>query len=67
MGEAQVSDTGLGTRDGLVHCSADGCDATVPDHYWGKVKAAGWFFQRNGDAWCPEHVPEWVAEWRSRQ
>lgn len=33
---------------------------------WNIMQAgkAGWFFQRNGDAYCPEHVPEWVEEWR---
>lgn len=36
---------------------------------WDVIKAgeAGWFFQRDGTAWCPNHVPEWVESWRERQ
>jgi len=52
-----------------VRCSEPGCLHNVSNHYWGKVAAndAGWFFQRTGEAWCPEHVPEWVEEWRARK
>lgn len=51
------------------HCSEPSCLHNVSMHYWGKVTAsnAGWFFQRTGEAWCPEHVPEWVTEWRARR
>lgn len=46
-------------------CSGEGCEATVPNHYWGRVTASSaWFFQKDGRAWCPEHLPEWVADWR---
>ncbi len=51
----------------LEHCSEPGCEATVKNHYWGRVKADLWFFQKNGDAWCPDHHPEWVAAWRARK
>lgn len=53
--------------DALVGCSA--CDRTVPGHRWGKIKAQdqGWFFAKDGAAFCPEHVPEWVEEWRARK
>lgn len=36
---------------------------------WDIIKAgeAGWFFQKDGTTWCPEHTPEWVEEWRARQ
>lgn len=36
---------------------------------WDDQRASnlGWFFQRNGDVWCPEHTPDWVAEWRARK
>ena len=47
-----------------VQCSQGGCEQSVKGHAWGKIKAEGWFFQMNGDSWCPEHHPEWVAEWR---
>lgn len=53
-----------GTCDHLT-----GCKARYKTHHWGKKEAAreGWFFQKNGDAFCPKHVPEWVEEWRARQ
>lgn len=64
MGAAQVSRTP--TRDApRLRCSIEGCPASVADHYWGKVKAIGWFFMRDGTAYCPEHLPEWLAEWRA--
>ena len=50
-------------------CTADGCDASVKDHAWGRINAQrnGWFFQLDGRAWCPEHQPEWLAAWRRRK
>lgn len=50
-------------------CSETGCTATYRDHRWGHSAAAacGWFFQRSGEAWCPEHNPPWVEAWRARQ
>ncbi len=48
------------------NCSQEGCEATFDDHYWGSVRAQdeGWFRQKTGENWCPEHNPEWVKEWR---
>lgn len=48
-------------------CQHDGCERSIKDHRWGKTKADGWFQQRDGILWCPEHVPEWVAGWRKRR
>lgn len=44
------------------------CERTVPQHKWGQIKAhdEGWYFPRNGGAYCPDHVPAWVTEWRAR-
>lgn len=50
-----------------THCSIDDCPERVADHYWGHVKAEGWFFSKDGAAYCPQHVPEWVAGWRERK
>jgi hypothetical protein len=30
-----------------------------------RAKEAGWFEQKNGDVWCPAHIPDWVAGWRA--
>lgn len=48
-------------------CSGPGCPETYIPHEWGTKAAqrAGWFMQRNGDSWCPAHIPEWVAGWRA--
>lgn len=50
-------------------CNHEGCTAQSESHHWGKKKAqsAGWFFQRGGVSWCPEHVPDWVGPWRAKQ
>lgn len=36
---------------------------------WDIIRAgeAGWFFQKNGDTYCPKHNPPWVKEWRERK
>lgn len=26
-----------------------------------------WFFMKDGTAFCPDHIPEWVEEWRNRR
>jgi hypothetical protein len=51
---------------GVVKCEE--CDASVPNHYWGKVKkGAKWFFSRDNEkAYCPEHLPDWVEGWRGK-
>lgn len=62
--------------DGAMHsehrapdkkCSEPGCTATFRDHRWGQTKADDWFHQRNGDSWCPKHIPVWVESWRAKK
>lgn len=50
-------------------CTTTGCVKFYTNHKFGKMKASreGWYFGRNGDAWCKEHVPGWVSEWRERK
>jgi hypothetical protein len=45
------------------------CEATAGGSKWANVRAhdAGWFEMRDGRAWCPRHVPEWVQGWRQQQ
>lgn len=52
-----------------THCAFITCICSFPDHRWGAIRAfnEGWFVEKNGTAWCPDHVPEWVADWRARR
>ena len=49
-------------------CSAEGCENKFDDHKGGAMKAQreGWFMQKDGTAWCPDHTPDWVEGWRKR-
>lgn len=51
------------------HCSVKDCPATYKKHYWGGIDADrdGWFFRRDGTAYCPVHVPAWVEGWRKKR
>jgi hypothetical protein len=49
-----------------ITCVEPDCGATVPDHYWGKVRAEGWLFLKDGRAYCPAHLPDWINPWRRR-
>lgn len=47
-----------------------GCEASIPGSRHDQIRAqeAGWFFSRQESAaYCPDHVPDWVAGWRKRQ
>lgn len=50
-----------------IQCDGLRCSATIKNHYWGKVKAEDWFHGRNGESFCPKHIPEWVAAWRAKK
>lgn len=47
-------------------CSEPSCRSSYKIDWHDMVEAhkQGWFMQRNGASWCPEHVPDWVQEWR---
>lgn len=49
-----------------IHCSVEGCPNTIPNHYWSKVKSE-WFVQKDGQRFCPDHIPAWVEPWRKKQ
>jgi hypothetical protein len=53
--------------DSVIHCSHTGCTNTVQNSQWGKTKADGWFFGKNGQAFCHEHIPGWVTDWRAKR
>jgi hypothetical protein len=52
-----------------VKCSHENCKATVSGNKWSAIRAhdIGWFFAKNGNAFCPAHNPPWVAKWRARR
>lgn len=54
-------------QENRTPCKQDGCDESVPSSKHDRIQAqeAGWFFQVNGDAWCPAHTPAWVKSWRA--
>lgn len=54
--------------DHTAYCVVEGCVAEYKNHRWGhsKASAEGWFFSKTLGAMCPDHVPDWVAEWRAK-
>lgn len=50
-----------------IHCYE--CKTAIENNAWSKIKAQGkgWFFSKAGRAYCPEHNPPWVAEWRKKK
>lgn len=54
---------------GRKRCSRSSCEKSFVPHRWGNSEARfqGWFLQRNGEAWCPDHHPDWVTEWRAKK
>lgn len=53
------------SRDTPLKC--EGCDKTVQDNKWAKIRAEGWFFERGGKAYCPDHRPEWYDDWQAEK
>lgn len=52
-----------------LKCAYPSCSAKIKADHWNKKKAQkeGWFLQRTGESWCPNHNPPWVEEWRAKQ
>jgi hypothetical protein len=53
----------------MNYCDYEGgCSLMCPHNMWGQIKAhPDWFFGRDGKAFCPDHLPEWVPGWRARK
>lgn len=49
--------------------TCDVCGKECKNDRWSRIRAheAGWFEQKNGTVYCPEHVPSWVITWRERR
>lgn len=55
------------TQDGeYIQCDIPSCESKIKNHRWGSIKGEGWFHMKDGKSFCPEHVPDWVKEWRKR-
>lgn len=50
-----------------VICDERGCNEQIKNHHWGKIKAEGWLFSKDGKAFCPKHLPDWLIEWREKK
>lgn len=51
-----------------IFCDGDGCDAKIKNHAWRKIKASSWFFSKDNErAYCPNHLPEWIVEFRRKK
>lgn len=51
-------------------CKGESCEVFfISGSRWDDQRAQnlGWFMQRNGDVWCPNHVPDWVSAWRAKK
>lgn len=56
--------------DEYIYCSVEGCTNRFKNHKWGYIHSGGqqgWFHSKEGWHACPEHLPDWVAEWRAKR
>ena len=64
--EREDADGGWPEFGETIICSYSGCPSEVKNNRWAKIKSE-WFFQMNGEAWCTEHIPDWVEDWRAKR
>lgn len=51
---------------GYVFCEDPDCFKMADvRHRWSRNP--GWFLMKNGKAYCPQHIPEWVESWRANK
>lgn len=52
-----------------LECAKYACPSKItetdPEKYAKARKS--WFCQKNGDNWCPDHIPTWVHAWRQKK
>lgn len=57
--------TGCGEEFAGWKCDHPGCDEIL--HHLGEPGAGTWMVKKNGESWCPRHLPAWVAGWRTKR
>lgn len=42
------------------------CEEKIPANKFSHIRAGdkGWFFEKDGTVYCPNHTPGWVSQWR---
>lgn len=50
-----------------IKCAHPECESTMKSHAWSVIKTVGWFHQKDGKSFCPDHTPNWVHEWRAKK
>lgn len=49
-------------------CAIPDCEESIKKGRWSQIKRGeNWFFTMDDKAFCPKHVPSWVAEWRAKK
>lgn len=45
-------------------CDVEFCQEHISTHKWARIKAhgAGWYFTKDGRAFCPLHRPPWAPQ-----
>lgn len=49
-----------------VECNVFLCPERVKNHKWGRIKAQGWLFTKDGRHFCPRHLPAWYTKWHNK-
>lgn len=53
--------------EGHLVCAYPGrCTQSIPNNSWAKTKS-GFFERKDGQVFCPDHIPAWVKEWREKK
>lgn len=50
------------------HCAESGCEEKFFGNRGAMMKAhySGWYLQKSGKVWCPDHRPAWAPKFEKR-
>jgi hypothetical protein len=55
-------------KDGEIYCDDAECDVVIPDVNRRMLAGLhGWYFSKDGVAFCPTHIPSWLKKWREKR